>query len=180
MTSATLHPHPQTPRGLVDEIVVELVTAGELLVVRYAVVGELDRLRIPAAGARLDPERLWANTCCEMFLAPLAGESYVEWNFSPSGQLARFAFSGYRERIPSAPPAIAGPTVTRRGRELRLEARVPLPADARISLTAVLEDDTGALSYWALRHPCDRPDFHHPDGFALELTLGPPIAIVQR
>jgi hypothetical protein len=37
----------------------------------------------------------------------------------------------------------------------------------------VLEEDggalSGALSYWALRHPPGKPDFHHPAGFALEL-----------
>jgi hypothetical protein len=170
---------------MVDEVVVDIgVAAGDMLVVGYAIIGELDRLRIPARGASLDPERLWAHTCCEMFVAPALGEGYVEWNFSPSGQIARLAFSAYRKRIASAPTMVAGPAVTMDGRALRLEARVPLPPDvgetARLSLTAVLEDATGALSYWALRHPCDRPDFHHPEGFALGLTLGPPIAIVDR
>ena len=32
-----------------------------------------------------------------------------------------------------------------------------------------IEDEAGALSYWALRHPPGKPDFHHPAGFALEL-----------
>jgi len=170
---------------VVDEVVVDIgVSPGGVLVVRYAIVGELDRLRIPAAGASLDPERLWEHTCCELFVAPALGESYVEWNFSPSGQIARFAFSAYRERITSAPATVAGPAVTVQDGALVLEARVPLPPDfgetALMSLSAVLEDAGGALSYWALRHPCDRPDFHHPEGFALALTLGPPIAIVHR
>jgi hypothetical protein len=47
----------------------------------------------------------------------------------------------------------------------------PGPADAplRIGLSAVIEDRDGSLSYWALRHPHGKPDFHHPDAFALEL-----------
>ena len=36
-------------------------------------------------------------------------------------------------------------------------------------LTAVVEDDRGSLSYWALRHAPGNPDFHDPDAFALEL-----------
>ncbi len=59
---------------------------------------------------------------------------------------------------------------------LELDARVRL---SRLSLThrstslslavsAVVEDDSGKLSYWALGHPPGKPDFHHPDAFALE------------
>jgi hypothetical protein len=33
----------------------------------------------------------------------------------------------------------------------------------------VIEAADGSLSYWALRHPPGKPDFHHRDAFALEL-----------
>ena len=39
----------------------------------------------------------------------------------------------------------------------------------RLALSAVVEADDGTLSYWALRHPPGRPDFHHADGFVLRL-----------
>ena len=44
-----------------------------------------------------------------------------------------------------------------------------------VGLTAVIEardviDD--ARSYWALAHPAERPDFHHPDSFTLSITTG--------
>ena len=160
-------------------------TGGEL-VARYAVAGEIDRLRIPARGERLDPDRLWAHTCCELFVAPASGDGYLEWNFSPTGQVARFEFSAYRTRSssPGASTVVGDSTVSVHDRELRLEARVPLPPHlgdtARIALTAVLEDASGTLSYWALRHPCDRPDFHRLEGFVLALTMGPPIEIVHE
>ncbi|QLQ12045.1 MAG: hypothetical protein HZY74_00360 [Brevundimonas sp.] len=51
-----------------------------------------------------------------------------------------------------------------------MEARIPLPlGPCRIGLTAVIEDTDGTISYWALAHPSDKPDFHHPDSFVLEL-----------
>jgi hypothetical protein len=34
----------------------------------------------------------------------------------------------------------------------------------------VIEEAGGGISYWALAHPPGRPDFHHADGFALELA----------
>ena len=70
-----------------------------------------------------------------------------------------------------------GITVRTTAEKLELDAQVrlgqlsPTYLDARLSLglSAVIEDDSGTLSYWALRHPSARPDFHHPDSFALEL-----------
>ena len=56
---------------------------------------------------------------------------------------------------------------------LVLEARLQLGEFAnrplRIGLTAVIEDKAGDISYWALRHPNAKPDFHHRSGFILRL-----------
>ena len=65
--------------------------------------------------------------------------------------------------------------VVRAGRTLRLTAQVPasmLGAAAEapvvlLGLSAVVETRDGDLSYWALHHRAGRPDFHHPDAFAL-------------
>jgi len=63
----------------------------------------------------------------------------------------------------------------RRALTLEALARLPVLAGAKgcrlhLGLCAVVEDDVGGLSYWALRHPAGRPDFHRPEAFALELT----------
>jgi len=39
----------------------------------------------------------------------------------------------------------------------------------RLALAAVIEESDGRLAYWALWHPPGNPDFHHPEGFTLEL-----------
>jgi hypothetical protein len=41
----------------------------------------------------------------------------------------------------------------------------------RVGLSAVIEANDGTLSYWALKHPAAKPDFHHPDSFVLELAF---------
>ena len=38
-------------------------------------------------------------------------------------------------------------------------------------MSAVLEAENGTLSHWALKHASGKADFHHPDGFVLELTV---------
>jgi hypothetical protein len=67
----------------------------------------------------------------------------------------------------------------RRGDDgLELLSAVPLgqladlrgAACLRIALAAVIEDNSGRLSYWGLRHPPGNPDFHHPNGFALDVA----------
>jgi hypothetical protein len=56
-------------------------------------------------------------------------------------------------------------------RQLQLSAslRVIHKEELAIGLAAVIEESSGALSYWALRHAPGKPDFHHPYGFILEL-----------
>ena len=52
-----------------------------------------------------------------------------------------------------------------------LEALLALPGDGTLllGLAAVIEDKDGQLSYWALAHRAERPDFHSPAGFVLEI-----------
>lgn len=40
----------------------------------------------------------------------------------------------------------------------------------KLNLAAVIEENDGTKSYWALHHPDpEKPDFHHPDSFVLKL-----------
>ena len=159
-----------------------------VLAVRYTIEGELARLRVPPARkpAALSPlftARLWEHTCCEIFFARAGAPNYYELNFSPSGEWAAQAFERYRESKPfqgEAPERELIPelTVRRASDELAIEVRIRLAwlmpelaaAPLSVALAAVLEAADGSLSYWALRHPPGRPDFHHSAGYALELT----------
>ena len=102
---------------------------------------------------------------------------YREFNFSPSGQWAAYAFSDYRQRDPAwqavlAPQHAAGC----QDGSWQLQAHIPvalLPNTPwRLGLSAVLEHADGALSYWALTHPGERPDFHHHASFCLDPDSG--------
>jgi hypothetical protein len=48
------------------------------------------------------------------------------------------------------------------------------PGPCRLALSAVIEDATGAKSYWALAHAPGRPDFHHRSSFACQLPISEP------
>ena len=141
-----------------------------LLSVRYRIAGTLEQLRIPLPRTPAPGERLWEHTCCEIFVAPSGGAAYREFNFSPSAQWAAYAFAAYRDGAPLAvpDPKIA---VRRFADALELQATIAAePVALRVGLCVVIEHRDGALSYWALRHPPGKPDFHHRDAFALELA----------
>jgi hypothetical protein len=51
---------------------------------------------------------------------------------------------------------------------------LPGAATLRLGLAAVIERADDGLSYWALAHPSERPDFHDPAGFVLTIDRDSP------
>ena len=169
MRAVALVPHPATPSTAARSIVVHLRREPQALALRYVLAGDVGRLRLPRRRAAARVDGLWRHTCFEMFMAAERSPAYQEFNFSPSGQWAAYAFSGYREG--GTPLDCAAPKIAvRASEEIAVEASVAAPdGRLRVGLSAVIEDAQGVLSYWALRHPSDRPDFHHAGAFALEV-----------
>ena len=163
--------HPATPTDVVRRLEVHVQrAAGETLKIRYTAHGRISDLKVPPPLAgELRRDELWRHTCFEAFLGA-AGAAYHEFNFAPSGAWAAYAFSGYREGMQTLAAAEAPAIeVQRSAAAIVLEATVrPRIVPARLALAAVLEENDGRLSYWALAHPADRPDFHHPGSFRLE------------
>ena len=165
-----LIPHPtSSPAGLTLEA--EARRARWVLSLEYVLAGPVEGVWQPEAAARVRTDGLWQATCFEAFVRTEAG-GYVEYNLSPSGAWAAYRFDGYREGMRALEtPAPFIVTRTAPGRFV-LTADVTLPEDAAraVGLTAVIQGLDGAIGYWALAHPSDKPDFHHPDSFALDLT----------
>ncbi len=162
----------------------EVARSGGMLRVGYRLEGELGRLSIPQAAAGRFADELWQHTCFELFVALPGVPSYHEFNFSPSGDWAVYAFDRYRQRafVADAELAALKPELhcAASTAVLELSAQVSLSALSprhgrsalRLGLSAVLERKDGSaplLSYWALVHPDAKPDFHHPESFALTL-----------
>ena len=173
----TLRPHPDTPLSGAISLEVEVVrTRARGLELRFLVTGAIDDLRLPPPAAPDSADELWKHTCFEAFVRRADG-GYYEFNFAPSGRWAAYGFSGYREGMTDAD--VDAPLIEAHAQDGRYEVRVSaqldrlpgLPADEvwELGLTAVIEDTDGGTSYWALRHPSGRADFHHRDGFACEL-----------
>ncbi|MGQ0544077.1 MAG: DOMON-like domain-containing protein [Betaproteobacteria bacterium] len=163
--------HPESRPGGVRSVMADAKRLPAGLQVSYRLEGDLARLRIPEPRPPRAAHGLWRHTCCEIFVARKGAAAYHEFNLSPSGEWAAHAFARYREGAMLDDASLApGIDVRREKEKLELDAFIKVHAEvSRIGLAAVIEAADGALSYWALRHPPGRPDFHHRDAFALEL-----------
>jgi hypothetical protein len=155
---------------------------GGLVIIRYRLVGELARIRVPAPRPPGVGDRLWEHTCFEAFVAGEGAAAYDELNFSPSGEWAVYRFRSYRDRVGGADIPIDVRVNVALTDGLELTAHVPLAslshryrsAPLRLGLSAVIETIDGAHAYWALHHVAGAPDFHRAEAWTLRLE--PPTA----
>jgi len=171
-TPLTLSPHPLSPPMPVS-LTVECRPEPRELVLHYRLRGDARWLRWPEPrGGRADG--LWQHTCFEAFVATEGQPAYHEFNFAPSGQWAHYRFRAERERASDpeqAPPPLIDRQDVADGVDLIavLDRRALPPGPWQIGLSAVLEDTHGRHAHLALRHPGDKPDFHHRAGWTLHL-----------
>lgn len=159
------------------EVEIDLAPSG-LLRLGYRATGDLGLLHLPPAAPPQRTDELWKTTCFEAFIQPSDGPGYYEFNFSPSGAWATYAFTSPRQGMRPAieiPPPRMETRANKAGFDLGLEVDLPpreFPTDRpwRVGLTAVIEDTSGAKAYWALVHPSGAADFHSPEGRVLDLT----------
>lgn len=170
-----LEPHPDARPGAVRGLQVEADRHAGRLVLHYRLEGRLGELRIPPRAPPGRADELWRHTCFEAFVRPPGDDAYWEFNLAPSGHWAAYGFRRYRERGPD--PNVDPPRIEVSATPQRLDLKANLDLTRLkgpwlVGVSAVIEAADGGRTYWALRHPPGRPDFHHARGFVL--TLDPP------
>jgi len=175
-----LIPHPESRISAPEHVeVVVTRPQPEKLVLSYTVTGKMSDVIIPPVTRATRADNLWQHTCFEAFVRGASANEYYEFNFSPSTQWAAYRFTGYRSGMRVATEVDTPPIDIQSNPQsfslravLALDRLSALPRDAswRLALSAVIEETNGNKSYWALAHPPGKPDFHHKDGFAYELS----------
>ena len=139
----------------------------------FGVGAPASRFVIPKMSEPWRAEELWRTTCFEAFLRPAGAETYREWNFAPSGNWAAYDFPRYREGMARAEVG-SPPYIRMEDNFTWWTVGATIAVDAaqqwQLGLSAVLEEKDGTKSFWALAHPNDKPDFHHPDCFVAQLA----------
>jgi predicted GIY-YIG superfamily endonuclease len=176
--------HPDTPSRAVTAITVKVESrrgerASSHLGISYRLWGDVNSVALPERNTGGRTDNLWQHTCFEAFVKQTPSEQYLELNFAPSFEWAAYHFVARREGMTSAP--FDPPKIWSRRTQAVFDLHVSLnhdnlrpilqsPDPWQLALSAVIEETNGTKSYWALRHPPGKPDFHHPDCFALELA----------
>ena len=188
---AVLICHPSTPCPAIHRITLQAGREGGRLALKYRLEGDIDALAIPSIAPPQRTDGLWQTTCCEVFITVLPqadsvlktesalDRGYYEFNFSPSTAWAAYSFTRYRQGMAMAELGEAVKiAVCRDVGWLELESVVnlgglglPNEGTWHLGLSAVVQLESGDLSYWALAHPQGKPNFHHPESFAFELEV---------
>jgi type II secretory pathway pseudopilin PulG len=174
--------HPETPCGAITCIEASAArTAFGKLSLRFKVIGDVGTIIVPElVRSNRRQDELWRTTCFEAFVKVAGDEAYTEFNFAPSTGWAGYSFSTYRTGMTAAvldPPHLGVDILQQQlivtvSVDVSQVVSLPQHQPWQIALSAVIEEKVRTKSYWALNHPPGKPDFHHPDCFAL--TLAPP------
>jgi len=167
--------HPDVRCQAVDRIDVEVARPRPTtLQLSFVATGRIAGISLPPRKPSARVDELWRHTCFEAFIRPTRGSAYQEFNLAPSTEWAAYDFADYREGMASAAPS-AAPVIEIESSpgtftlNAVLELNLPTTDPWCLALSAVIEETNGNKSYWALKHPSAKPDFHHADSFALEL-----------
>jgi hypothetical protein len=173
----SLHPGTPCPALAGIEAITEHVSSNSVTI-SYSMTGRITDIAMPPQRAAARSNDLWQRTCFEAFVRPSDGLAYYEFNFSPSGEWAAYRFAKYRVEMCEAEGISAVKIDARSDRDsytlrasLLFDGSFELARAAswHLGLAAVIEEKNGRKSYWALAHPSDKPDFHHPDCFIQQL-----------
>lgn len=177
---AELTSHPTHPPVLVRSIEAKIIGFDEnWLRARWKILGA-GKLVVPAFAGKGRADGLWQTTCFELFLQAPGCEAYTEINLSPSERWNVYDFTARREGMTERPMPREPECTMRLGTDMAIfDAAIPasgLPEGPwKCGFTAVIEEEGGVKSYWALSHGSDAPDFHDPACF-LEQVAAPSAA----
>lgn len=162
--------HPARPPLQVTAVSARIIGFdANWLTIRWRVDGTATLVVPPFAGKRR-ADGLWQATCFELFVQGADAPAYAEFNFSPSERWAAYSFAEVRAGMADRPVAPQPTCTPRRGQNVLIfDAVLPAsalpPLPARYGLTAVIEEEGGRKSYWAMAHGGEAPDFHDPACF---------------
>ena len=166
--------HPDHPPATVTQVEAKVIGRdANWLRVRWRVEGS-QQLLVPPFAGKGRADELWQSTCFELFLKPEGSPAYIELNLSPSERWNAYDFEAYRWGMAERPFPREPECTLRLGSSFAIfDAAITvggLPdVECAMGLAAVIEEQGGAKSYWALAHPDAKPDFHAPACFAATL-----------
>ena len=175
MQTHLLVPHPDHPAAVASRVEARIIGAdASWLRVRWRIEGA-QALLVPPFDGKGRADGLWQTTCFELFLKPRGVDAYLEVNLSPSERWDAYDFAAYRWDQQERPFPREPECTMRQGSSFAIfDAAIPVAGlpddDCAMGMSAVIEEQGGVKSYWAIAHPDGAPDFHAAACFAAELA----------
>ena len=180
MTSQTVSLQPFPGTSDAPEIAFESIikrTSDNQLSIIYDLKGEVDQIQF--AEDTETPSRqwdLWETTCFELFVGTIGEKNYWELNLAPNGNWNVFNLDDYRQGICET-KSIEQLKIVTGGKanqftlatEVSLDSLIAPETPIEVSITAIIQATSGAISYWANKHSAAEPDFHQRDSFMIKL-----------
>jgi hypothetical protein len=177
-----LLPFAPTPSPLDIKVDIEFQQDLQCLDIVYHLTGDLESIDLvnQPCQPKSRADELWKNTCFEWFLKSPKDKQYWEFNASPTGNWNFYHLDDYRENLKpctliEAPELQSKREISKTNFTYTFFIRAPLAlwcanhshliADAKLAVTAVIRWKSGECSYFSLRHPEAKADFHHEFGF---------------
>jgi hypothetical protein len=150
---------------------------GGTLSIEIGILGSLSEVAFPLPEVpRQRRDRLWEDTCLELFLAEKGSKRYWEFHLSPAGHWNVYRFASYRSErqeesaFSSLPFRVrTEPGALRLSLDLVFGGILPEGKAIEAAVCAVIRAATGGMTCWALAHTGPRPDFHRRTGFRLDI-----------
>ncbi|MBI4843935.1 MAG: DOMON-like domain-containing protein [Nitrospirae bacterium] len=145
--------------------------------VSYLLTGGLSNIVIPdIADIPRRGEKLWEDTCFELFISLKDSEPYWEFNISPAGHWNVYRFNKYREgKVEEAAFDSLPVSVQKEAGCLLISIRfdsgriIPAGSALKAGISAVIRLRDSGVTHWALTHKGHKPDFHIKENFIIEL-----------
>jgi hypothetical protein len=175
MKALQLSPHPDFPSIAVTAITVDAGRReGGQLVLRFHVEGDLEGAIWPEFdGPAGREDGLWQHSCFEAFVGVVGEPGYCELNFATSAKWAAYRFDDYRAGMRDLDHVAHSGNWTMPPSEMKARFVIrdlDQPREWRLGVSVIIEAKDGSKSYWALKHPPGKPDFHHADCFAARIA----------
>jgi hypothetical protein len=146
------------------------------LIAKYDLYDPLNQVFIPDAHSSSRQDNLWKATCFEFFLGLQNSPQYWEFNLSPTHNWNVYRFSHYRSEMQKEQAFTELPfefdtTENEISLSIALDLSPIIQSDQflNVGITAVIQTQDQALSYWAIQHCGTEADFHLRESFVLEL-----------
>lgn len=173
----SLQPFPSSDASPNVKIAGNIARYENQFTIQYALLGDLKEIAFsPVSDTPERKQELWQETCFEFFLGIQNSDSYWEFNLSPSGDWNVYRFDAYRQGMQEEATFTALPFSTQYLSDglalvvnIDLDKIVPADRTLELAIAAVIKQQNGTMSHWALAHQGTEADFHRRDSFIISL-----------